>query len=108
MAGEHRDAISRVDDLITTIPLNSICYVVQARAHALPRCEYHHSHFQQAYMYFLLGNSHMERSNYVGAIQSFQHAQAQMRHYECQSLLVVSLVSPLMSVSQRIEIAHRL
>jgi hypothetical protein len=42
MAGEHRDAISRVDDLIDTVHFNSICYVVQARAHALPRDEYHH------------------------------------------------------------------
>ena len=42
MAGEHRDAISRVDDLIATIPFNSICYVVQARTYALSRGEYHH------------------------------------------------------------------
>ena len=41
MAGEHRDAISRVDDLIATVHYNSICYVVQARARALPRDEYH-------------------------------------------------------------------
>ena len=34
MAGEHREAISRVDDLIATVSLNSICYVVQARTHA--------------------------------------------------------------------------
>ena len=32
MAGEHDDAISRVDDLIDTVSFNSICYVVQARA----------------------------------------------------------------------------
>ncbi|KAF8123182.1 hypothetical protein EV363DRAFT_1587463 [Boletus edulis] len=32
MAGEHRDAISRVDDLIATVHFNSICYAVQARA----------------------------------------------------------------------------
>ena len=31
MAGEHRDAISRVNDLIATIPFNSICYGVQVR-----------------------------------------------------------------------------
>ena len=42
MAGEYRDAISRVDDLIATVHINSICYVVQARAHALPRGECHH------------------------------------------------------------------
>ena len=42
MAGEHDDAISRVGDLIDTMQFNSICYVVQARAHALPHGEYHH------------------------------------------------------------------
>ena len=31
MAGEHDDAISRVDDLIDTVQFDSICYVVQAR-----------------------------------------------------------------------------
>jgi len=31
MAGEYDDAMSRVDDLIATLQLNSICYVVQAR-----------------------------------------------------------------------------
>ena len=31
MAGDYDDAISRVDDLIATLHLNSICYVVQAR-----------------------------------------------------------------------------
>ena len=30
MAGEHDDAISRVDDLMDTVRLNSVCYVVQA------------------------------------------------------------------------------
>ena len=38
IAGEHRDAISRVDDLIATVNFNSICYVVQARIlHAATR-----------------------------------------------------------------------
>ena len=32
MAGERDDAISRVDDLIEMVPLDSILYVVQARA----------------------------------------------------------------------------
>jgi hypothetical protein len=32
MAGEHDDAVSRVGDLIDTVPLDSIRYVVQARA----------------------------------------------------------------------------
>ena len=42
MAGEHRDAISRADDLIATVPFNPIYYVVQARALVLLRDEYHH------------------------------------------------------------------
>ena len=46
----------------------------------------------------------MERSNYGGAIQSFERAQAQMRHDEGRSLLVISLVGFLMAVLQRIEI----
>ena len=33
MAGEHDDAISRIDDLIDTVQFNPICYVVQARAY---------------------------------------------------------------------------
>jgi hypothetical protein len=32
MAGEQDDAMSRIDDLIDTVQLNSICYVIQARA----------------------------------------------------------------------------
>ena len=59
-------------------------------------------------MYLLLGESHIERSDYEGAIQSFEHARAQTRHYEGLPLLVVSLVSFLMGVLQRIEIAHQL
>ncbi|KAF8132400.1 hypothetical protein EV363DRAFT_1106545, partial [Boletus edulis] len=38
MAGEHPDAISRLDDLIATTRSNSLCYTVQARArHATTR-----------------------------------------------------------------------
>ncbi|KAF8546583.1 WD40 repeat-like protein [Imleria badia] len=48
MAGEHRDAISRVDDLIATVHLNSICYV--------------------AYMYLLLGNSQIENGDLTANI----------------------------------------
>ena len=59
-------------------------------------------------MYLLLGNSHMEHSDYEGAIQSFERAQAQMRHDEGRSLLVISLVGSLMAVLQRIQITHRL
>ena len=50
-------------------------------------------------MYLLLGNSYMERSNYEDAIQSFEHARAQMRYYGDQ-LLLVSLVSLLMGILQ--------
>ena len=31
MAGDHLDAIARMDDLIATVHFNSICYIVQAR-----------------------------------------------------------------------------
>ena len=33
MAGDHDDAISRVDDVISTVHLSSICHVVQVRTH---------------------------------------------------------------------------
>jgi hypothetical protein len=32
MAGEHDEGVARVGDLIATVHLNSICYIVQARA----------------------------------------------------------------------------
>ena len=35
----------------------------------------------------------MEHSDYEGAIQSFEHAQAQMPHHASRPLLLVSLVS---------------
>ena len=108
MAGEHEDAVARVGHLIATVHSNSICYLVQARAYTLPRRVYHHSHFQQAYMYLLLGNLHMECSDNERAIQSFEHARTQMRHYGGRPLLVVSLVSFLMGVSPCVEIARRL
>ena len=41
MAGEYEDAVARIGDLIATVPFSSCYYVVQARAHALPRGEYH-------------------------------------------------------------------
>ena len=59
-------------------------------------------------MYLLLGNSHVERSDYEGAIQSFERAQAQMRHDEGLSLLVISLVGFLTAVLQSFEIARLL
>ncbi|KAF8439815.1 hypothetical protein L210DRAFT_3540401 [Boletus edulis BED1] len=74
MAGEHCDAISRVDDIIAMVTSNSICYVVQA------------------YMYLLLGNSRMECGDYEGAIDAFEHARARMRHCGSQLLLTISLI----------------
>jgi hypothetical protein len=50
----------------------------------------------------------MDRSDYEGGLQSFEHARAQMRHYGGRPLLLVSLVSFPMGVLQRFEIAHRL
>ncbi|KAG8214862.1 hypothetical protein J3R82DRAFT_10029 [Butyriboletus roseoflavus] len=75
MAGERDDAISRLDDLIATVPCNSVCCVVQA------------------YMYLLLGSSRMKSRNYEDAIQSFERARTQMRHHESRQLLVISLIS---------------
>ncbi|KAF8550490.1 hypothetical protein OG21DRAFT_1513946 [Imleria badia] len=75
MAGEHRDAISRVDDLIATVQSNSICYVVQA------------------YMYLLLGKLQLEKSNYESAIQSFEHARTQTRSCVGPDLSAISLIS---------------
>ncbi|KAG6377835.1 hypothetical protein JVT61DRAFT_14615 [Boletus reticuloceps] len=63
IAGEHRDAISRVDDLI-----------------------------DMAYMYLLLGNSCMECSDYGGAIEAFGQARAQTQHDGSRLLLVISLI----------------
>ncbi|KAF8439723.1 hypothetical protein L210DRAFT_3504191 [Boletus edulis BED1] len=71
MAGEHLDAILRVDDLIATVTSNSICY---------------------AYMYLLIGNSRMECGEYGGAIESFELAQAKMRDHGSQLLLIISLI----------------
>ncbi|KAF8435991.1 hypothetical protein L210DRAFT_3549767, partial [Boletus edulis BED1] len=72
---QQPDAISRVDDLIATVSFNSTCYVVQA------------------YMYLLLGNSQMECGDHDGAIQSFEHARAQMRDYIGRPLFVISLIT---------------
>ncbi|KAN0101131.1 hypothetical protein V8E55_001115 [Tylopilus felleus] len=75
MAGEHDDAISRVDDVISTVHFSSICHVVQA------------------YMHLLLGNSHMESRDYNSAVRSFERAQAQMRPHTSPELLQLSLIS---------------
>jgi hypothetical protein len=57
-------------------------------------------------MYLLLGNSHMESSDYKGAIHSFERAQAQIRNHAEPRLVTISLVGFLMGVLRRIEIAH--
>ncbi|KAF8549281.1 TPR-like protein [Imleria badia] len=75
MAGEHEDAVSRVGDFIATVRLNSIYYVVLA------------------YMYLLLGNSHMESRDYERAMHLFERAQAQIRNYTGHRLLSISLIS---------------
>ena len=54
-------------------------------------------------MLLLLGNSRMESSDYKGAIQLFERARAQMQPHASQALSVVSLVSFLMAILQRIE-----
>ncbi|KAF8139660.1 hypothetical protein EV363DRAFT_1497272 [Boletus edulis] len=56
MAGEHLDAISRVDDLIDTLHLNSTCYVVQA------------------HMHLLHGKSLMRNRSHQDAVKSFKDA----------------------------------
>ncbi|KAF8421136.1 hypothetical protein L210DRAFT_3654613 [Boletus edulis BED1] len=72
MAGEHIDAISRLDDLIATVRFNSVCYTVQA------------------YMHYLLGCSHMQRSDYDRAIHSFEHARPVSRFLSIAFALVAS------------------
>ena len=59
-------------------------------------------------MYLLVGDSHMESSDYEHAIESFERARAQTRHHMSQSLLVVSLVCFLTTILQHIEIGHPL
>jgi hypothetical protein len=51
-------------------------------------------------MYLLVGNLHLEHTNYEGAIQSFERAGAQLRGHTSRALLVVSLVSFLLTISQ--------
>ncbi|KAF8129771.1 hypothetical protein EV363DRAFT_1336453 [Boletus edulis] len=75
MAGDHIDAISRLDDLIATIRFNSVCYTVQS------------------YMYLLLGSSQMERGDYERAIHSFERARAQMPDDVGQTLFAISLIT---------------
>ncbi|KAH0838859.1 hypothetical protein J3R83DRAFT_7273 [Lanmaoa asiatica] len=84
MAGEHDDAISCVGNLIATVHLNSIFRVVQA------------------YMYFLLGNLHMESGDCYAAEQSFEHARSQTQYYYMgPPLSSISLVSFLLTISRQ-------
>ena len=60
-------------------------------------------------MYILIGKSHMERSDYDGAIQLFEHARARLKHYGGRPSFVIPLVSfPMASVAAyRWDVAHR-
>ena len=57
-------------------------------------------------MYLLLGNSRMESGDCKGAIKLFERARAQMRPLPSRGLSVVSLVSFLMVMLQRVETAN--
>ena len=48
-------------------------------------------------MHLLLGNKHVENSNYDGAIQSFKNARIKLGYRTRQPLLIVSLVSQILS-----------
>ena len=57
-------------------------------------------------MYLLLGKSHTERKEYEHAIRLFERARAGVQHGQNRLPLVVSLVIPLISLVQRIEITY--
>ncbi|KAF8119504.1 hypothetical protein EV363DRAFT_1438062 [Boletus edulis] len=78
--GEHLDAISCADDLIAVVSFNPIRYMVQAHVH------------------LLFGSSQMEYGDHEGAVQSFEHARAQMQDYVGPLLFAISLVSFSMDV----------
>ena len=59
--------------------------------------------FQQAYMYLLLGNSHIESGDYKGAMHLFERAQGQMRNYVGPRLFAVSLVSFLRNIRRHVD-----
>ena len=58
-------------------------------------------------MHLLLGNKHMETSNYKGAIQSFKDARIKLGYRTRRPLLIVSLVYPKFYVSKLILISYR-
>jgi hypothetical protein len=59
-------------------------------------------------MYLLLGNSPLESGDYNGAIQLFERARGATSYYTTPALSVVSLVSFLMTIYQRIETVRNL
>ncbi|KAN0097093.1 hypothetical protein V8E55_001539 [Tylopilus felleus] len=75
MAGEHHNALSCVDSLTAAVPYNSTFHMIQA------------------YIYLLLGRTHMESNDYESAINLFERARAQVQHCQNRLPLVVSLMS---------------
>ena len=65
MAGEHVDTASPVRDLMATVHLEAICYVVEVRTQLTTVLRTLPLTFQQAYtyMYLHLGNACMEKSD---------------------------------------------
>lgn len=57
-------------------------------------------------MYLLLGNKHIESSDYQGAIQLFEHAQDQMQYYVGPPLISISLVCFLPITSHHLHASH--
>ena len=108
MAGQHGDAITLLGDLTATMHWNSLCSVVQARAQHAATRRAPPLTFQQAYMYLLLGDSHMESGDYENAIHLFEAAKPQIRNYVEPQLFTISLVSFLIRVMQHIGFAHQL
>ena len=59
-------------------------------------------------MYLLLGNLRLESGDYKGSIQLFERARARARYYTSRALSVVSLVSFLMAILERMEMSYDL
>ncbi|KAN0078203.1 hypothetical protein V8E55_010260 [Tylopilus felleus] len=75
MAGEHHVAISYMDSPTAAVRYNSTCHTIQA------------------YMYLLLGNTHIESSDYESAIDLLERARAHVQPGQDRLPLVVSLMS---------------
>ena len=88
----------------SALPLNMLCSsgVFTMRWHVANIS----SAFPKAHMYLLVGNLLMERSDHDGAIQSLEHARAQLKHYGGRPLFVIPLVSFPMAIV-RWDVAHR-